>query len=184
MARMVSIVSAQSSRGGSNSGNRPRNRHLPDSSVRATPSVRYPFRGILVDECGDRLHVPRRLGAQRSTITCGAPLATLKRAAAMLDLRLGPLRHRIEGVERLDERSCRDSGGRAGEDRGIDRIGRVAPRRQPRRQQQVVARDALRAGCGVAERQFVLGQACRSCRCTACPCRPSPRSRRGARRWP
>ena len=74
-------------------------------------------------------------------------LGDLEALAVVLDLRLGALGDRIEGVERLHRHRRRASGGgRAGEDRRVDRVRRIAPRRQRRGQHELVARRRFGAG--------------------------------------
>ena len=60
-------------------------------------------------------------------------LGDLEALPVVLDLGLGPLGDRIEGTERFHRVGVAGlSGGRAGEDRRIDRVRCVAPRRQRR----------------------------------------------------
>ena len=72
LARLM--VSAESSRGGSKSGNMPRNFHLPSSRL-ATPRVLYPL------AAKDRTASPAFFlsassGSHRAIMACGAPLVT------------------------------------------------------------------------------------------------------------
>ena len=57
-------------------------------------------------------------------MTCGAPLATVKRSPFGLDVRLGPFRDRIERPERAHGVGFAISArGLGGEDGRVDRVG-------------------------------------------------------------
>jgi len=128
----VAIVSAQSSRGGSNNG-----KSRGSATCRSRRCERHPaFETPLPASWSTSVAIARRSsssGAQRSAITCGAPLATLKRLPPVFDLRLRALRHRVKRLKRLDLVSIEAFAGRSGrENCRIDRVRRVAPRRQNR----------------------------------------------------
>ena len=76
MCCAVAMVALASSRGGSNRGSTPRNRHLPSPSVRATPSERKPraANSLTALSTAGFTCVP---SADNAKMTCGAPFVTL-----------------------------------------------------------------------------------------------------------
>ena len=74
--RAVAMVALASSRGGSNRGSTPENRHWPAPSARATPSERKPRAANALTAVSTSAFTFPEL-ADSSRITCGAPFVTL-----------------------------------------------------------------------------------------------------------
>ena len=118
--------------------------------------------------CRRRASIARRssaLGSHRSTMTCGAPLATLKRVPSCSISASARFATGSKGWKRCDSVRRRGlTGGRASEDRSVDRVGRIAPRRQRCGQQQLVACDT-RPPAAARRASARSWSGCRSCRC-------------------
>ena len=93
------MVALASSRGGSNSGNTPRNCHGPSPSARATPKERKPRAANSLTALSTAGFTCPAL-ADNARITCGAPLVTLNCLSVLaFDGGLGAFMHRVEGQE-------------------------------------------------------------------------------------
>ena len=102
ICRAVAMVALASSRGGSNSGNTPRNCHLPSPSARATPNERKPRAANSLTALSTAGFTCCGIGRQRQDHLRRA-LRHLERLSVWaLDGGLGALVHRVERLEMDD----------------------------------------------------------------------------------
>ena len=101
ICRAVAMVDLESSRGGSKSGKTPRNRHVPSSSVRATPRERKPRAANALTALSTAALTSPALAAN-ARITCGAPFVTLNVFRPRLDCGFGAFVDRIKRLKVSD----------------------------------------------------------------------------------
>ena len=185
LALTASIVALESSRGGSNIGRMPSSDQVvPPSSERATASARLPL-AARAATVSLTLAAMSAGGLARSTIACGAPLATVSvlpcASLTVASVRLVTGSNGVKLVWRVGLGGVRVL--QALDHAGVDRVVVLEPRGERAGEHHVLAGRWRRTGSG---RRASAGSwsACRSCRCRGCRRRPSPRSRRGARRSP
>ena len=152
------MVALASSRGGSNSGNTPRNCHPPSPSARATPNERKPRAANSLTAFSTAVFTCAGIGRQFQDHLRRALGHLELLSVRALDGGFGALMHRVERLEMQHlvtlQRLIVLQAAQHGQ---VDGVLIVRARRQRGVEDDLIGRDAVHAE-RIAQRQFVLGQ--------------------------